>query len=153
MKIKHDYVTNSSSTCYILALPENYNPNVGEVILAIEDSYVWRRPSEPDYQIDSQLKADLVDLTYREIDNMKKGHSILKWADGDSNEPDHKIYLYRFEVLLVLMKDLVLTEVEMSSEQGQDRILSISSEKIEKAFFRNNLKKITKTLKKIVQEE
>ncbi len=150
MKIKHDYVTNSSSVCFILALPENYKPNVGEVILAMEESYAWRIPKK---QISGQEKADLVDLIYHEIDDIKNGHSILKWADGDINESDQKLHLLKFEALLVLMKDFVLREVEMTSEDSQDRILSISSEKIEKAFFRNNSKKITKTLKKIAQEE
>ncbi len=149
MKIKHDYVTNSSSTCFILALPENYKPDRKEVILAIEESYIWKT-----YKLKClKDRVILVSLIYSGFDDMKYGHNIIKWVDGDIGESDSKLHLHKFEAILVLTKDLTLTEIEMASEHGEDRILSVSAESIEKAFFRNNSEKLTKTLKKIVQED
>lgn len=154
MKIKHDYVTNSSSTCYILALPENYNPDRKEIVLAIEESCIWSLTQRAQNKHKClKEKDDLMNLIYSTIDDMKNGHTINKFINRNGFDSEDSINILKFEAILVLMKDLILTEVEIANEHGQDRIFSISSEKIEKAFFRNNSEKITKSLKKIVQEE
>lgn len=153
MKIKSDYVTNSSSTCYILSIPEHYYPLKKDVIHAIENAYPFSFRSVADNPL-SQLEIDdLADTIHEAIEGIKLGNTVAKFFNGDGTDPEEKVNIHKFEALLILLKDFVLTGIELASEHGEDRILSISSEKIEKAFFRNNAEKIKKTLKKVVQED
>ncbi len=153
MKIKSDYVTNSSSTSYILSIPENYNPLRADVIHAIKNSYPFRFRAAANESL-SELEIDnLADEIHRDVEEIKIGHNISKFVNRNGFDSEESINIHIFEALLILLHKFIITEIEIASEHGQDRIFSISSEKIEKAFFRNNSEKITKSLKKIVQEE
>lgn len=153
MKIKTDYVTNSSSTCYILSIPEGYYPLRKDVICAIENAYPFHFRGSEGEPLNQKEIDELADEIHQDLEEIKLGDTITKFLSGDGCDPEEKIHLHKFEALLILLNEFRLEEIEIGSIHGHDRIISVSPKAIEEAYFRNNSEKITKTLKKVTQED
>ncbi len=118
MKIKTDFVTNSSSTCYIVIIPPNFETTKEE----LEKSLDWQLDDEDEEGEESYLLESAKDG----IEALQKGHNIDR---EDINETSFYALKY-----LLIKKGLVIGQIE-TGENGVDSINGIKPETIKKAFL------------------
>jgi hypothetical protein len=124
MKIKTDFVTNSSSTCYIVYVPPDFKTTIKE----LESMLDWQLDEE-DYEEDCLLKS------------AEDGIKSLQDGCNISLEDIRPNSFYALKYLLV-KKGFVIAQVE-SGPDGMDTITGIKPEVIQKAYFSIcNLKEI-----------
>ena len=73
MKIKTGFVTNSSSTCYIVAIPQNWELDKRSFLLAYDN--------ELDLGLEGIDMQDLYEQTCVVVDTLMQGHE--QWLDED----------------------------------------------------------------------
>ena len=119
MKIKSDFVTNSSSTSYIVAISENLTFTKQEILAT--DAYQNYRTDEED-----QSAKEYIDACQKGLRELKKGEGIYAYDfDSDIGPPQMAFYSI---VELLDNKELVLLSFESGSDDG--KILSLDKEKI-----------------------
>lgn len=111
MKIKTDFVTNSSSTNYVVFIPKNFKTTEEELRNLL------------DYMKDDGI---LLDSAMVGIDAIKNGHTI--WHEDINSD---SFYALKY---LLDKRDLIIARVDMGSD-GMDTITGIKSEVIKKAFL------------------
>ena len=104
LKLKTDFVTNSSSTAYIVFIPEHYNPKAERITLLSE--YIDYLEDEKPTKIEM---LDMINEIIRDIDFLKNGKSI-------------EIGSYAKETLILFelldKEDLILKKVDVDGEGG-----------------------------------
>ena len=120
MKIKSDLVTNSSSTAYVVFIPENFEITDEEIKNVIIESY------EEDFDPNDfeSVKKSLLN----ELKDLKNGHDVFydEWDKYNMFEPLSRI----FED-----KNLVIAVIDVPSESGS--IVGVTSSKISEILLDN----------------
>ena len=114
MKIKLDFVTNSSSTCYIACVPTNVKPP-----LTVEDLQEWDE--------NGHTEAEALELFHVGLEELKSGSHLFR----EDNELFMTIAYYLED------KGFVLTTVDAAGGDGADVIQTIKMEDIVKFVERN----------------
>ena len=133
MKIKSDFVTNSSSTCYIVFVPTKYVPSDDVLVDAINREMQWW-----DFDEDDEIEtAEQFLEAYRDefmdaIESLKMGQEVYKDEYGDGI--DYRIYAAIDS--LMTNEGFGLTGVEMGSG-GMDCLCGVTEEKIIKILGEN----------------
>lgn len=124
MKIKSDFVTNSSSTSYIVAVSKNLTFTKQEILET--DSYVNYTKYE-----DEPIAEDYVKSCKRGLAELKKGEGVYSYDFDSAVGPPTMAYYSVVELLG--QKELILLSFESSADDG--KILSLDKEKIMNAFL------------------
>jgi hypothetical protein len=126
MKIKVGFVTNSSSTAYIVFMPDKFYADKDQIIKCMEN-IVWDEdvPDDPDTD-DYKLHVNrLIEEVEESIETLKCGDKIYSDDGGITNEV--------FEIILNIVdfNDLYITSVDMGPQEHimlpitEENILSI----------------------------
>ena len=120
MKIKSDFVTNSSSSCYIVFIPPNLVLEEREVM----SSQGYKEWDKWDRE-ESEGIENFIDALNTGLDMLKKGESV--WRD--------ELHTGFFGLTSILeARGLQLISVDMSGGDGSDQIVPITAEHIEKVL-------------------
>lgn len=133
MKIKTDFVTNSSSTCYVVFVPANYKLDDNALKAAIEQNMEWWDEEEEDPELTSDDYVEMLrDEVIECLQELKEGNDIYKDNYGDG--VDYKTY----STVDQLVGDLGfgLTSVDTSGD-GLDQIVGVQEEKVIKILGDN----------------
>lgn len=129
MKIKSDFITNSSSTAYIVAIPNDFEPDQEDILEKFKYHYIYKEHEEwPETQVLSEVEEC--------IKILKKGDNL--WSYGDEGT-DSRI----FYTIADICNDggFVLSIFEMSDE-GNTRIQGITEEDVNGWFMDTQLHKL-----------
>lgn len=130
MKIKSDFVTNSSSTCYVVFVPNRFTPTDEDIKEAIEEEKTYWDEDEyqPLLEEFAATKIEVIEC----LELLKEGENIYRNDYGDG--VDHKIY--GIVQIIVSSNGFDITSVDMSSD-GFDTIIGIPEEKVTKILTKN----------------
>lgn len=146
MKIKADFVTNSSSSCFVVFVPDSYKLSDQVLKKCIAENIEWwDQTEEEETTIDEYvelMRGDVIDC----IEKLKQGNDVYK-DDYGGDGIDYKVYA----TVDTLMSDegFGVTSVETSGD-GLDQIVGVPEEKIMKilsdnldasTFFKVNVRK------------
>jgi hypothetical protein len=122
MKFKFDFITNSSSTCYIAFIPNTFEVTDNMIQEAIDN--INNFGEIPDFK---KIK-DTIDIC---IEDLKCGELIYNCL----SDIDFKIY----QILDTLLENagLYLNSVELGRVNDTDLIIGIKEETINKIFIEN----------------
>jgi len=125
MKIKTDFVTNSSSTCFVVFIPNNYTVKDETIKTYIESQMTWWDDEEGEELTSDEyvemMRAEIVEC----LEALKQGTDIYKDNYGDG--VDYKVYSVIDE--LVGGEGFGLTSVQTSGD-GLDQIVGVPEEKV-----------------------
>ena len=114
MKLKSDFVTNSSSTAYVVLIPENFHINEGDIEIT------WNDVQEDEDISIEQIQTEVLDL----IDVLKIGENI--WCYGhDYTHPE----IYNTVLNLCHKNNFILTVKDFNGE-GNNTIQGVQEEKV-----------------------
>jgi len=125
MKIKSDFVTNSSSTCYIVFVPENFVLSDDLFDKTFKNLQTYYNEEDGFTFIYETVKKDVKDS----LNDLKNGHDIIKDSYGDGL--DYKSYEVLYEILSAA--NLGLTKLDISGD-GFDIIQGITQKQILKVL-------------------
>ena len=123
MKIKSDFVTNSSSTAYVVFIPNRFKANEHEIKKFYEDElYI-----DEDPKFSPLIIAEANEV----IEKLKEGESIWTYSDEGLSSP---IY---YTILNICQKyKMVVSSSEMGGE-GNNTIFGVREEKVHEIMFNN----------------
>lgn len=124
MKIKSDYVTNSSSTSYVVFIPDGFSPTEEQFTEAYKEAQQWY-----DYDLDEEMILEKE--VYECLELLKEGDSIYSFC-GDGIPQ----FLYYLILELCTKQDFVIASMEVSCE-GHNVIYGVKEEAIEKIMVNN----------------
>ena len=131
MKFKFDFVTNSSSTCYVVFVPNSFSVTDEMIQIGINDEAYW-------WEYEDDEIAPTVETTRKEIHEcielLKEGENLYSSNSGDG--VDYKIYAVIQNI--INQADLNINSLELSSS-GENTILGISEKSVANIFI-NNIK-------------
>lgn len=140
MRIKNDFVTNSSSTAYVVFIPDNFqlDPEEAEKLFYIE--YVEDYENE-EYERKA-LKEELPEL----IEELKEGKDL--WCYGtEGTDPN----LYYTIIHICEKNGFILSSSEMGGE-GNNTIFGVDQNKIENILMAHmNIDKVLEQVSKGVK--
>ena len=129
MKIKSDFITNSSSTAYIVAIPNDFEPDQEVILKYFETHNIGSYGSEEWSQ--TRILEDFSEC----LDILKKGDNI--WNYGDEGA-DPRIFYTVADICEE--NDFTLSIMDLSNE-GNTRIEGIPEEVVSKWFMNTLLQK------------
>lgn len=114
MKTKDDFVTNSSSTAYVVLIPENFHINAGDIKIS------WDCVDEEEQLPVEQIHKEVLDL----IDVLKIGEDV--WCYGyEYTHPE----IYDTIIELCRENNFILTVKDLNGE-GNNMIQGIPEKKV-----------------------
>jgi hypothetical protein len=131
MKIKSDFVTNSSSTCYIVCVPNDYHVTAIDIVTAKNnlEGYFLDDPTD-----------DFVNLALLELpeyfEYLKEGDNL--WNYG-SDGADPNMYMLVAEICSI--QGFILKSFDVSSE-GNNTIQGLLPEDMDKWIINTKLPKL-----------
>jgi len=126
MKIKTDFVTNSSSTCYVVFVPNAFSITDEMIEKAIDDEKLyWDMDDDDVIPSVENMREEVSEC----IELLKTGDNIYLDSYGDG--VDVKVYSIAHNILS--NHGFEMSSVEMSVDGG-DTIVGVSEEKIIKAL-------------------
>lgn len=129
MKIKADFVTNSSSSCFVVFIPNNYKVSDEVLKKYIEENIEWWDEEE---LTSEQYVESMRDEVIECIESLKAGNDIYKDNYGDG--VDYKVYATLDAIMSG--EGFGVTSVETSGD-GLDQIVGVPEEKIIKILGNN----------------
>lgn len=123
MKIKSDFVTNSSSTCYVVFVPNRFIPSDEDIKKAIDEEKTYWDDDEYQPLLDDfeKTKEEVMEC----LELLKEGENIYRNEYGDG--VDHRIY--SVVQMIVSSNGFDITSVEMPSDGG-DTVVGVPEEKV-----------------------
>ena len=139
MKLKSDFVTNSSSTAFVVLIPKNFHIDAGDIKI------LWANVSDKNDISVEQVQTEVIDL----IDVLKIGESVWCYA-YDYTHPT----VYETIIELCRENNFILSTKDFNGE-GNDMIQGVNEEKVNKIILNsinmdetfNFLKKESKDVK------
>jgi len=129
MKIKMDFVTNSSSVCYVVFVPQSFKVTDKMIEDGIEEAKYW-------WEFEEDEKMPTVETLKKEIeeciDLLKEGDNVYNSSYGDGI--NYKSYGVLQDILD--RNNLSLNSVEVAGD-GETIILGINEEQISKVLLYN----------------
>ena len=122
MKIKGDFVTNSSSTSYVVLVPNEFRPDDDEIKKLYTEEY-----SFDDELSDEQLLKELPEL----FEILKEGEDLWYYGGEGTNQS-----LWGMILDICRTHDFLLTSLDMNGE-GNNTIIGIKEEAIESIMINN----------------
>lgn len=124
MRIKSDFVTNSSSTAFVVFVPDSFYPSdqdVEDALAKVKNDYDGEPP--PDMIVDKEIHECL--------ELLKEGDNIYTYYEEGVHQ---SIYYALLEILT--QHGFVVNSIEIPSE-GNEAIYGISEQAIEKIMINN----------------
>jgi len=124
MKIKADFVTNSSSTSHVVYIPKNFNISPQDVRNYLETQY---DDLDEDFEDTALFKQNaIIDSILTRFNDVKNGGSVYE-ADGFDPE-DHAVY--SFVSYICNKNGFKLISEDIGGGGGMSVIMGISLDKI-----------------------
>jgi len=136
MKIKSDFVTNSSSTAYVVFVPNAFKLNPVEA----EEQYTAESYGDPDnIPYSPEILLEMEEC----IESLKTGGEL--WFYGDEGTPQNVYYAV---LNLCESHKLIMNSMEVGSEGG-NTIMAITEERVKEVLFNHiDMDKMFKTVAK-----
>lgn len=131
MKIKTDFVTNSSSTCFVVFVPSKYTLSDEVLKKYINESIEWWDDEEEELTEDEYVET-MRDEVVECIEDLKQGKDVYKSCYGDG--VDYKVYCAVEAIMSG--EGFGVTSVDTSGD-GLDQIIGVPEEKIIKILGEN----------------
>lgn len=129
MKIRNDYVTNSSATGYVVCVPTSFNPD-----------YDTLKKMSKDWGYIDDIDPSELDEHYLEVSNLieeiQRGKDVYQW---DCQQADS------FYLLAHILEKFILATYDIHSD-GDGMMLAVSPKKIEDIFMEFHKINITKVV-------
>jgi ATP-dependent RNA circularization protein (DNA/RNA ligase family) len=124
MKFKSDFVTNSSSTSYVVYIPRNFN-----VSPQVIRDFIKKEYDEDFFTSASMIKQNaMIDAVLRSIEDIKDGNCVY---EADGFDPEDSL-AFNFISDICHKNGFNLTEQDTNGGDGMSIIIGISFDKIQK---------------------
>ena len=123
MKIKSDFVTNSSSTCFIVFVPNSYVVSDQDLEDAVAENAKWWDDDDEDQE--PMTPVEFKEEVQECIELLKSGQDIYRDNYGDGI--DYRVYSLVDHI--VSNKGFGLSSIETGGD-GLDQIAGVAEEKI-----------------------
>ena len=130
MKIKSDFVTNSSSTAYVVCIPLDYVPTDEEIKEVYSFHRLYGAEDLTDEQLFKELKFGLFDL-------LKEGDNLWNYGEDGTHH-----MMFGMVADICTAREFVISVFEISNE-GNNRIQGVTEEELTKWFMNTQLNKLT----------
>jgi hypothetical protein len=120
MKTRHGFVSNSSSTSFVLYIPKDFNPNSEEMIVAINEQIDDKSTKELESSEITDINTGIRLALQKLIDEKSLSYEDCN-EDGDLN---CSIY----EIIQELLEHNVVAELE--TESDRDQLIVIDNDKL-----------------------
>lgn len=130
MKIKTDFITNSSSTAYIVAIPNDFEPDQETILEKSKEHFIYRQDEEewPETRILEEF-SECLEL-------LKKGENI--WNYGNEGADSRIFYIM---TAICEENGFILSVFDLSNE-GNTMIQAITEDDINGWFVDTQLHKL-----------
>lgn len=144
MKLKTDFISNSSSTAFVVLIPSNFHIDIGDIEI------LWDNVDEEDNLSIEQIQTEVIDL----IDVLKIGENV--WCYGhDYTHP--AIY---DTIIKLCRKNKFILSIEDLNGEGNNMIQGIREEQVKDIIINsinmdetfNFLKKESEVVKKKLKD-
>ena len=122
MKIKSDFITNSSSTAYVVLIPNRFQVRDSDV------KKIYANNSTEDY--DEVYNMDIHELIIESIEKLKEGEELHTY--GDDEETPAAVYYTILEICS--NHGMIITSTDLGGE-GNNTIMGIKEENVQDIMF------------------
>jgi len=133
MKCKIDFITNSSSTAYVVCIPESYDIGEEELEVLYQNYIKSQDLREKDMDDPKNVK----DIVLNAIENLQNGNTINEYEFENTGH-----YTIGFLFYVLDQKEVVLGISDIGGGDGCSTIVGITEDTINKWIINNNLKRL-----------